>query len=119
MNTIDTNARNSNVSFGIAFKLQKNKLGKTTSTMLDLSEELKMYDNIKNQLKKDKFVKTEYGIKSDTMALDDDYKVPHSKALRYKDETGEYFFFDNKITLRGVQQSFKELRESFEKIFNS
>ena len=116
MNTISSNK--SDISFGIAFKKYKTKSGNYTHDMLNIQEELAMYKKINRKLDRDKFIKTELGIKSKNMSLRKDNYVEKSTALRYKDRTGEYFFDENNMNLQGIGDAFRGLKARFEEIFN-
>ncbi len=116
MNTIDSNKPT--ISFGIAFRNYKNSNRVKTGDLLDATQELEMYKKISKKLKTEKFIKTKYGIQSANMKLENDTYVANSNSLRYNDATGNYFFADTKMSIKGLSDAFKNLRKDFEALFN-
>ena len=115
-NTIDLSGQN--VSFGIAFRTYKNNNGVKTADLLDIDQELKMYKEISQKLKKERFIKTKYGIQSANMKLEKDSYIKKSPSLRYNDATGNYFFNDGQLLIKNVSNAFKSLYADFEQMFN-
>ncbi|MCD8377602.1 MAG: hypothetical protein LUB59_02300, partial [Candidatus Gastranaerophilales bacterium] len=105
MNKIDCNKPN-NITFGIAFKTYTNSRGVKTGDMLDLSEELKMYDKIGQKLKNDVFSKEANSIVSKDVCIKRDDTSAHP-AFRYTDNSGEYFFADDGVALGRLTDIFK------------
>jgi len=52
------------------------------------------------------------------MKLENDTYVANSNSLRYNDATGNYFFADTKMSIKGISDAFKNLRKDFEALFN-
>jgi hypothetical protein len=86
--------------------------------MLTVREELALYKRLDRKLKRDKFIKTELGLKTAQTSLEKDTYVPTSTAMRYKTKKESYFIDDNKTNLHGVGDKFHKLRADFERLFN-
>lgn len=105
---------NGDVSFGIAFRVYKNQSGMVSADLLDFKQELQMYKYLDERLKNDTFIKTQDGIKSDSLSMDKD----GANQLRYTDDSGSYFIADNGTQLNGLSGAFKSIRKSFDNIMN-
>lgn len=116
MNTIDSNKPN--ISFGIAFKTYKMPNGNYTNEMLDIQEELALYKRLNRKLNRDKFVKTELGLKTPNTILEKDNYTPNSLAMRYKTPKVSYYMDYNRVNVQGVGDKFHSLREKFIALLN-
>ncbi len=116
MNTIDSNKPN--ISFGIAFKTYKTPNGNYTNEMLSIKEELALYKRLDRKLKRDKFVKTEFGLKTQNTVLEKDNYTPNSLAMRYTTKKESFFMDHNKINLQGVGDAFHKVRNALENLMN-